>query len=82
MGSTSPSKIHLLSSVVPFASFDFFVGHFKMSERKDDMGAVAHQVSNTDDDMRKTGNVKEANVASVALGESTKQHSSDMLSTC
>jgi hypothetical protein len=53
--------------------FHFGVGRFKMSERKEDMGAVAHQLSNTGDDMQKTGNVKEANVASVALGKLTTQ---------
>jgi hypothetical protein len=39
-----------------------------MAERKDEMGAVTHQLSAVDDDMHKSGNVKEANVASVALG--------------
>jgi hypothetical protein len=40
-----------------------------MTERKDDMGAVTHQLSAVDDDMHKNVNVKEANVASVALGK-------------
>jgi hypothetical protein len=40
-----------------------------MTERKDDMGAVTHQLSAVDDDMHKTANVKEAHVASVALGK-------------
>jgi hypothetical protein len=40
-----------------------------MAEKNDNMGAVTHQLSAVDDDMQKTANVKEANVASVALGE-------------
>jgi hypothetical protein len=39
-----------------------------MAENKD-MGAVTHQVSNYDDDVQKSAHIKEANVASVALGE-------------
>ncbi|CAN9104882.1 general substrate transporter [Alternaria alternata] len=38
-----------------------------MAEKKDEMGAVTHQLSQVDDDMNKHANVKEANVASVAL---------------
>jgi hypothetical protein len=40
-----------------------------MAEKNEDMGAVTHQLSAVDDDMHKTANVKEANVASVALGK-------------
>lgn len=36
------------------------------------MGAVTHQLSAVDDDMHKSANVKEANVASVALGKSIR----------
>lgn len=39
-----------------------------MAEKNEDMGAVTHQLSVVDDDMHKTGNIKQANVASVALG--------------
>jgi hypothetical protein len=42
---------------------------FKMAEKKDEMGAVTHQLSQVDDDMNKHANVKEANVASVALSK-------------
>jgi hypothetical protein len=40
-----------------------------MSEKKDEMGAVTHQLSQVDDDTNKHKNVKEAHVASVALGK-------------
>lgn len=40
-----------------------------MAEKKDEMGAVTHQLSQVDDDMNKHANVKEANVASVALSK-------------
>ena len=43
---------------------------FKMAEKSEDMGAVTHQLSAVDDDMNKHANVKEVNVASVALGKS------------
>jgi hypothetical protein len=33
------------------------------------MGAVTHQLSAVDDDVQKSAHVKEANVASVALGK-------------
>lgn len=39
-----------------------------MAEKQDGMGAVTHQMSAVDDDLHKSGHVKEANVASVALG--------------
>lgn len=39
-----------------------------MSEKKEDMGAVTH-FNSVDDDMQKNGDVKQANVASVALGK-------------
>jgi hypothetical protein len=41
----------------------------KMAEKKEDMGAVTHQLSQYDDDTNKHVNVKEANVASVALSK-------------
>lgn len=41
-----------------------------MAEKSEDMGAVTHQLSAVDDDMNKHANVKEANVASVALSKS------------
>ena len=41
-----------------------------MAEKSEDMGAVTHQLSAVDDDMNKHVNVKEANVASVALSKS------------
>jgi hypothetical protein len=41
-----------------------------MSEKKEDMGAVTHQLSAVDDDLRKPTHTKEANVASVALSKS------------
>jgi hypothetical protein len=40
-----------------------------MAEKKEDMGAVTHQLSAVDDDMHKATNTKEANVASVALSK-------------
>ena len=40
----------------------------KMADNKDNMGAVTHQLSAADDDMRKGGDVQEKIVASVALG--------------
>lgn len=43
----------------------------EMADHKEDMGAVTHQISGADEDVHKTANVKEANVASVALGELT-----------
>lgn len=39
-----------------------------MSYNKEDMGAVTHQLSAADDDLRKGGDVQEKTVASVALG--------------
>lgn len=39
-----------------------------MTDNKDDMGAVTHQLSAVDDNMRKGGDVQEKTVASVALG--------------
>jgi hypothetical protein len=39
-----------------------------MSEKKEDMGAVTH-FNSVNDDMQKHGDIKEANVASVALGK-------------
>jgi hypothetical protein len=42
----------------------------RMAEKNEDMGAVTHQLSAVDDDMNKHANVKEANVASVALSKS------------
>jgi hypothetical protein len=41
-----------------------------MTDKKEDMGAVTHQLSAVDDDMHKSTNTKEANVASVALSMS------------
>ena len=41
----------------------------RMAEKNEDMGAVTHQLSAVDDDMNKHANVKEANVASVALSK-------------
>jgi hypothetical protein len=41
-----------------------------MAEKKDEMGAVTHEVSQVGNDMNKHANVKEANVASVALSKS------------
>lgn len=38
-------------------------------EEKRDEHAVTHQLSAVDDDFNKTGNIKESNVASVALGK-------------
>jgi hypothetical protein len=38
-------------------------------DRKEDMGAVTQQVSAFDDDMHKNPAIKEAHVASVALGK-------------
>jgi hypothetical protein len=38
------------------------------ADRKEDMGAVTQQISAFDDDMHKNPAIKEANVASVALG--------------
>lgn len=43
-----------------------------MAEKREDMGAVTHQLSAVDDDNPKSGVVKEANVASVALGMSSR----------
>lgn len=40
-----------------------------MADNKEDMGAVTHQLSAVDDDMRKGGDVQEKTVASVALGK-------------
>ncbi|KAF1920209.1 general substrate transporter [Ampelomyces quisqualis] len=51
-----------------------------MSERKEDIGAVAHQLSNTDDDMQKSGNIKEVNVASVALAAALEAQKPKLLS--
>ena len=39
-----------------------------MADKKEDMGAVTHQLSAVDDDMRKDVDVHEKTVASVALG--------------
>jgi hypothetical protein len=39
-----------------------------MSEKKEDMGVVTH-FNSVDDDTRKHGDVKQTNVASVALGK-------------
>lgn len=53
---------------------------FKMAEKSEDMGAVTHQLSAVDDDMNKHANVKEANVASVALSKlssSIRQHKNE-----
>ena len=41
---------------------------YKMADNKENMGAVTHQLSAVDDDMRKGGDVQEKTVASVALG--------------
>jgi hypothetical protein len=38
-----------------------------MTGKNEDMGAVTHQLSAVDDDVKKPMNTKEANVASVAL---------------
>jgi hypothetical protein len=40
-----------------------------MMEKNEHMGAVTHQLSAVDDDMKKPMNTKEANVASVALSK-------------
>jgi hypothetical protein len=40
-----------------------------MTDKKEDMGAVTQQVSAFDEDVHKSAIVKEANVASVALGK-------------
>jgi hypothetical protein len=55
-----------------------------MTDRKEDMGAVTQQVSAFDDDMHKNATVKEANVASVALGKlpfvkNEAEHSTDTI---
>jgi hypothetical protein len=42
--------------------------HEMAADRKEDMGAVTQQISAFDDDMHKNPAIKEANVASVALG--------------
>ena len=39
-----------------------------MTDHKDDMGAVTHQISGADEDVHKSVHIKEANVGSVALG--------------
>lgn len=41
-----------------------------MTDNKENMGAITHQLSAVDDDMRKGGDVQEKVVASVALGMS------------
>lgn len=41
---------------------------------KEDMGAVTHQLSAVDDDINKSTNVKQAHVASVALGKFSCVH--------
>jgi hypothetical protein len=41
-----------------------------MTDNKETMGAVTHQMSAVDDDLRKGGDVQEKVVASVALGKS------------
>jgi hypothetical protein len=41
---------------------------YNMADNKENMGAVTHQLSAVDDDMRKGGDVQEKTVASVALG--------------
>jgi hypothetical protein len=43
--------------------------HEMAEDRKEDMGAVTQQVSAFDDDMHKNPAIKEAHVASVALGK-------------
>ena len=41
-----------------------------MADNKETMGAVTHQMSAVDDDLRKGGDIQEKVVASVALGKS------------
>jgi hypothetical protein len=40
-----------------------------MADNKENMGAVTHQLSAVDNDLRKGGDVQEKVVASVALGK-------------
>ncbi|KAH8726235.1 general substrate transporter [Phaeosphaeriaceae sp. PMI808] len=51
-----------------------------MTEKKEDMGAVTHQFSGVDDDLSKSANVKEANVASVALAAALEAQKPKLLS--
>lgn len=42
-----------------------------MAEHKDEMGTVTQHMSSVDDDLNKSGHIKEAHVASVALGNNS-----------
>lgn len=54
------------ASSIPTLSVEAY--RHEMADNKENMGAVTHQLSGVDDDMRKGGDVQEKTVASVALG--------------
>jgi hypothetical protein len=76
-----PVFVESIPSVYSTRSFPLRAHHaaIDMSEKKEDMGAVTHQLSIVDDDMHKPTHTKEANVASVALSKSSTPVTRDVV---